>query len=73
MWSALRSGLGGRWVCEPAFGALEAAQTAYRPMAMTMFADGTVVIVEREMGRFDGMERALGQVQGKRLLGAVIV
>jgi len=42
-------------------------------MAMTMFADGTVVIVEREMGRFDGMERALGQVQGKRLLGAVIV
>jgi len=42
-------------------------------MAMTMFADGTVLVVEREMDRFDGMELALGQVQGKRLLGAVIV
>lgn len=42
-------------------------------MAMTMFADGTVLLVEREQDGFDRMERALGQVQGKRLLGAIIV
>lgn len=42
-------------------------------MAMSMFADGTLMLVEREQDGFEAMERALGQVQGKRLLGAVIV
>ena len=39
---------------------------------MTMYADGSVLLVEREKDEFGAMERALGQIQGKRLLGAVI-
>ena len=41
-------------------------------MAITSTADGTIMIIERERDSFRDVARALGAVQGRRLLGAVM-
>jgi len=41
-------------------------------MAITMAADGVVIVIESERDSFREVARALGQVQGRRMLGAVM-
>jgi Mrp family chromosome partitioning ATPase len=42
-------------------------------IALNQCADGTIFVVEREQDNFADMSRALGQTQGRYLLGAVLV
>ena len=41
-------------------------------MAITMAADGVIIMIESERDSFREVARALGQVQGRRMLGAVM-
>jgi len=42
-------------------------------MSLTMFADGAMVIVERERDTFEQVARTLNQIQGRRLLGTLLL